>query len=303
MTARRLGEEPLVEAAFAALLGSEAWALLDTVGAQFQWWHWHSSEPIYDDREAGVPVASAFWIMSSCGSLALALRPCPDAFYWGIVAGPVAYLGLMNLPFVALFHPIVTYGRHHALYAMWALRAICALPLLRRLALPRRPDLSLLLQTLLFVGGVGALSLCDPTQETRTSFGQPCASEGVTSLLTGSPCAVVESSFWGAFRRKKFVCAGQDSRDLFRVCDARCASAPRDGELWYQSCGVPIATGFYGTVGGHALLVLLLALVPFRAVARAAPVEGFKLPERYTEGWAPCPDGDPGYIRARPKGE
>ena len=37
MTARRLGDEPLVEAAFAALLGSEAWALLDTVGAQFQW--------------------------------------------------------------------------------------------------------------------------------------------------------------------------------------------------------------------------------------------------------------------------
>lgn len=37
VTARRLGDEPLVEAAFAALLGSEAWALLDTVGAQFQW--------------------------------------------------------------------------------------------------------------------------------------------------------------------------------------------------------------------------------------------------------------------------
>ena len=37
MTARRLGERPLVEAAFAALLVSEAWALLDTVGAQFQW--------------------------------------------------------------------------------------------------------------------------------------------------------------------------------------------------------------------------------------------------------------------------
>jgi hypothetical protein len=38
MVARRLDERPLVEAAYAALLGSEAWALLDTVGAQFQWY-------------------------------------------------------------------------------------------------------------------------------------------------------------------------------------------------------------------------------------------------------------------------
>ena len=267
-------------------------------------WHWHSAEPLYEDREAGVPVASAFWIMASCGSLALTLRACPDGLVWGVVAGPVAYLGLMNLPFVALFHPIVTCARQHALYAMWAFRAICALALLRRLAWPRRPDLSLLLQTLLFVGGVGALSLCDPTQETRTAFGQPCASEGVASLLRGSACAVEEASFWGAFRRRRFVCAGhEDARDLFRVCDARCASAAADGELWYRSCGVPIAAGFYEALGAHALLVLLLALVPFRAVARAPPVEGFKLPERYAEGWAPSPDGHPGYSRARPKGE
>ena len=108
----------------------------------------------------------------------------------------------MNLPFVALFHPIVTCARQHAVCAMWAFRALCALALLRRLAWPRRPDLSLLLQTLLFVGGVGALSLCDPTQETRTAFGQPCASEGVASLLRGSACAVEEGSFWGAFRRR-----------------------------------------------------------------------------------------------------
>ena len=40
-------------------------------------WHWHSGEPLYEDREAGVPVASAFWIMASCGSLALTLRACP----------------------------------------------------------------------------------------------------------------------------------------------------------------------------------------------------------------------------------
>ena len=78
-----------------------------------------------------MPVASAFWLMASCGSLALTLRACPDGLHWGVVAGPVAYLGLMNLPFVALFHPIVTCARQHALYAMWAFRAICALALLR----------------------------------------------------------------------------------------------------------------------------------------------------------------------------
>ena len=265
-------------------------------------WHWHSDEPIYKDREAGVPVASAFWVMASCGSLVLTLRPCSDGFYWGIAAGPIAYLGVMNLPFAALYHPVVTYGRYHALYAMWAFRAICALPLLRRLSMPR-PDVGLLLQMLLFVGGMGTLSLCDPTQETRTSFGQPCSSEGVTSLLTGSACAVEESSFWGAFSRKKFVCAGQSqSRDLFRVCDARCTSAPRNRELWYQSCGVPIGEGFYSAVIGHAVIVVLLALVPFRAVTRAIPVEAFRLPEPSTEIWTAYPDASQEY-RARPKGE
>ena len=86
MIPRSLGEAPVVEAAYAALLGSEAWALLDTIGAQLQWWHWHNSEPLYADRDAGVPVASAFWIMASCGSLTLTLRACPDHPMWGILA-------------------------------------------------------------------------------------------------------------------------------------------------------------------------------------------------------------------------
>jgi len=52
----------------------EAWAMLDTVGAQFLWWTWHSSEPLYQDREGGVPIASSFWIMSNMMSLAWLLH-------------------------------------------------------------------------------------------------------------------------------------------------------------------------------------------------------------------------------------
>ena len=104
-----------------------------------------------------MPIASSFWIMASCGSLALTLRACPAGApaVWGVVAGPAAYLGLMNVPFLLLFHPIVTVGGQHALCAMWALRLLCAYPLLKRLSTPQ-PDAALLLQLLLYAGGTAA---------------------------------------------------------------------------------------------------------------------------------------------------
>lgn len=221
-------------------------------------WHWHNTEPIYADRDAGVPVASAFWIMASCGSLALTLRACPDDAAWGVVAGPAAYLGLMHLPFLVIFHPIVTFAQYHALYAMWALRVVCAWPLMRRLGAPR-PEKALLVQMLAFVGGICALALCDPTSETRTSYGQPC-------VKAGGACVVKESCFWGAFSRKKFVCTGKpEPHDLFRVCDPACGKAAATDELsWYTSCGVAAEEGWHLAVFGHALVVVALSLVPLR---------------------------------------
>ena len=90
LLANKLGGSGLTQAAFAALLGSESWAMLDTVGAQFLWWTWHSSEPLYEDREGGVPIASSFWIMASMGSLAWCLRRSPDHPLWGLIVGPFA---------------------------------------------------------------------------------------------------------------------------------------------------------------------------------------------------------------------
>ena len=50
----------------------------------------------------------------------------------------------MHGPFMTIYHPLVTLAGQHASAAMWALRALCAAPLLLRgVALPR-PDGALL---------------------------------------------------------------------------------------------------------------------------------------------------------------
>jgi hypothetical protein len=75
-----------------------------------------------------VPVASSFWIMASMGSLALCIRRCSDQSSWvrGLLAGPAATLGLMNVPFMALFHPLVTFAGLHASYVL-LLRHVCCM--------------------------------------------------------------------------------------------------------------------------------------------------------------------------------
>jgi hypothetical protein len=262
LLSKRLGGSMLHRAAFAALLGSEAWALLDTVGARFLWWTWHNSEPLYDDREGGVPVASSFWIMASMGSLAIVIERAPDHACWGLLAGPLATLGLMHVPFMAIFHPLVTAGGFHASYAMWAFRGLCLLPLFSRLGGPPRTDPPLFRQMAAF-----AISSCliacfaDPAHETRTSFSQPCLRR----------CGEIESSFWGAFTRKATVCPAdnQPARDLYRICDSRCDAARTPLEM-YTTCGVPAQGGWVAMVLTHATVVLMLAALPFQAPGATA---------------------------------
>jgi hypothetical protein len=104
----------------------------------------------------------------------------------------------------------------------------------------------------------------------------------------------------GAFRRKRFVCGTGGGADgaaaLFRVCDKRCEAAPSEGLLWYTSCGVAAEEGWHLAVLGHALALLLLALVPFRARPPTPVVEAFKLPEG---GWVPCSGREGGFVRAK----
>merc|ERR1712083_771927 len=101
------------------------------------------------------------------------------------------------VPFFAIYHPIVTFGGVHATYAHWLFRIACVLPLLPRISWPV-PDRGILTQFLIFVGILSLVAFWgDPTKEIRTSFSQPCA----------STCDAEESSFWGAFSRKAYVCA------------------------------------------------------------------------------------------------
>ena len=131
LLSQHLGGSLTQQACFGGLLGAEAWALLDMVGARLLWWTWHNDEPLYADREGGVPVASSFWILASMGSLPLTLRYCCPSSnpMWGFVAGPLATLGLMHLPFLLIFHPLVTFLKLHAAYSLWILRLLCTVPL------------------------------------------------------------------------------------------------------------------------------------------------------------------------------
>jgi hypothetical protein len=269
---QRLGGSALAQAGFAALLGSEAWALLDAVGAQFIWWHWHTSEPLYEDREGGVPVASSFWITASMGSMALVLMRSPSHAACGVLAGPLATLGLMNVPFTLIYHPLVTFAGYHASVALWVLRAACAAPLISRVSKTFRPDASLFGQMVALVAlVVGVALFADPTAETRTSFGQACVASSATFWGGASRCGELETSFWGAFERTAHTCTASNrpARDLYRICDPAC-DASRTPLETFTSCGVPRADGWTALVLAHSVAVIALAAMPFTPVPHAA---------------------------------
>jgi len=285
------GGSALAQAAYAALLGSEAWALLDMMGAQFIWWTWHTSEPLYADRELGIPIASSFWMASSMGGIALALALSKRHLgwthvAWGAVLGPLGALGFMHGPFTAIYHPLVTFAGCHASAAMWALRAVCAVPLLPRLRLTALPagvlaDGSLLAQWLLYLlVMVGTGLTFDPAAEVRHSFSQACSGGGGGG--GAAQCAAEEGAFWGGFgpeyARKVHVCPATNdpAKDLFRICDARCGGEEGGPEplTWYKSCGTPKMEGWDHAFLAHAAAVLLLALLPFAAPKGAAAQKG-----------------------------
>merc|ERR1711871_503404 len=299
----------LAEASMAALLGRYLWACLDVVGLKFLWWTWHNGEPLYDDRHNGVPVASTFWATATIGALAYIFNTTwPTLSSWlgdlqpwspvnavktlvlGCFLGPLASVGLMNAPFMVLYHPLVTWKGYSAMTAMSAFEGLCIIIIVIALVVPVngnsmrlmdvRPGggkdaLHLFLQVLLLVATMGGVIMYfDPADNVRTSFGQPF----------GHDCDLLEGSLWGGFQRKKYVCResasqAQRLRDNYDVaCSlARSDLGPRavepelEGQEWYSVCGVPFPPGWMSAMGTNFGFVVMLVYVSLFVGLEPAP--------------------------------
>eukprot|EP00729_Bicosta_minor_P007042 gene7042-10385_t len=221
-------------AAFAGLIGSEAWALLDTVGAQFIWWTWHNGEPLYADREGGVPVASSFWIMSSMAALAVCIKYCKSNHWaWGIIVGPAATLGLMHVPFTLIYHPLVTFSGLHASYAMNAFRAICLAP----------------------------IALKAIRKSGSYVFKSPLSKEDDDSIIYRQLFIYVFGIVLVAL-----ACTPEDEYDKYKLLDDKCLNSYSEGDVestWITVVGTAKDEHFDMLIVVHAVCVLGLGMLPF----------------------------------------
>lgn len=257
---------PFAESCFAALLSTFLFGVLDAVGLKMLWWTWHNSDPLYADRYLGVPVVSAFWIMVSTGALNFCIRSCVDSKWVmssngfvfsaiAIISGPFATVGVMNLPFMVFYHPIVTYLGYPASLALGLLRAFSLIVVLRALwslkSKSFQPLNSVSLLTFTYISiFLGIAYFGQPELVQRTSFAQPFG-----------PCDTMESSFWGAFQRHAYVCADGIVADRDHYSLSCLTGPPAVGSGWYTVCGVPTNEKWwleisYYFVGAYVLVAL-----------------------------------------------
>lgn len=184
----------------------------------------------------------------------------------------MAALGVMNAPFLLLYHPLVTLGGVHAEVALQLFRLACCVLVVVELWVQRSrvsfeiPTPSALAATTFFftVFLVSATFVFDPTTIVQTSFRQPF----------GSSCLENEPSFWGAFKRRAFVCNNtlpeQDHYDFHCVNEPGVAMIPLPGFVsgglhhsWYTICGITLAAAEKAQAvltGGVVLLVLFVVV-------------------------------------------
>eukprot|EP01084_Bolivina_argentea_P106851 191108_1 len=128
----------LSEYAFTIIIIFFIWQPFDLIGIHFQFWTWHNDEPLYHERNGGVPIASTFWMCSFIGGMQLSLRCIRDWYFlhnkrnWNregmitciglaLIGSIVNVFGLMMIPFGLIFHPIsnkqfgLGYSCNHAL--------------------------------------------------------------------------------------------------------------------------------------------------------------------------------------------
>lgn len=260
----------------AGLLCSYLWGMLDTVGLKFLWWTWHADDPLYAGRILGVPAASTFWIFASTACLSAVLHHCErlgwfvsadsrraksaavvTAVLIGLMAGPLAFLLLMHVPFLLVYHPIVTVAGHSAVWALHASRGLAMFVVfycLRNRKLtwsPRRLCSLLALQLFIFFAVMLSVAvLADPTAIRRTSFGQPLG-----------PCDVDETVFWGAFVRPRYLCPERivPERDHFALAEE--SSRAPAGTEWYTLLGVAREPSWLTETATQAALAVAFVLM------------------------------------------
>uniref|UniRef100_A0A0G4HUB6 DUF7802 domain-containing protein n=1 Tax=Chromera velia CCMP2878 TaxID=1169474 RepID=A0A0G4HUB6_9ALVE len=296
---RRVGLKNIwAETALAGLLGTFLWGLLDQVGLKQLWWTWHNDEPLYADRNFGVPIASSFWILSSVASLSFLMRvvenftpfekvPSILLVPYSVLIGLSANLLLMHIPFNLLYHPMATMLGLPARYPFDLLRVICLLRVVfseiflygRKRATDSSFGFSSSISLGVFVYVLSILSIAlffDPTLVRRASFGQPLSVDPAECVSS------TEASFWGAFQRRRFVCrvtdedgtggaeALRDNYDFSCLAYKALPSSEDPASLsFYEVCGTPTPPGWTLYVCGMAVFLLSL-------VVAAERVQGIK---------------------------
>lgn len=105
------------------------WQPFDLIGIHFQFWTWHNNEPLYAQRNGGVPIASTFWMMSFMSGMQLTLRLIRDTYFlakrrnlnrigmvecilFALLASIINITIFMEIPFTFIFFPLTntTFG-------------------------------------------------------------------------------------------------------------------------------------------------------------------------------------------------
>ena len=288
--------DALGEAGLAALIGGFLYQTFGILGNKHLWWVFHVDERLFDDRWFGDPAAHPFWMTATAWSIPLAVRAfAPDdrvghgaVLLRSFACAVVAYLVLINVPFLAFYYPMYFNG----VSGYWALhffRAACALCVWRgrRRAAPppakkaKRSKAPASLDQSVVVAGFaadrhrnGALALswlgvvlalsssCDPAQVRRTGFGQFVMCNSGT-----------ETSFWGLFVREAGLCPRdvRPEEHNFRVCDDE--TPPADGREWYTLCGAAMDEGTHAWLALHAFLAAATVLYAVSRAKDAAKLE------------------------------
>jgi len=269
--ARNLKMDWLSESAAAALLGTLIYHPYDIVGAKYVWWLWHRDDPLMTPAEFGVPVSSTFWTMAYTGALAASFRiytRSDSAPFSGnpwcaaALVGPVAALGLMQVPFTVFYHPMIEGLGIDDLTTLHLFRALCVVLVLRGLVSRTaqrkvRMENILLLVVPLVCFCVLALVVCTfpPEQVQRHGLFQ-----------TFGDCKVREDAYFGWKQRSKFMCAEKGGRNAV-LWDFRCAKQPKEGATWYTVCPLPFPPGWLEVFGRYLACGVVSVIGVFFAAA------------------------------------